>query len=86
MFKFINFFSILVFILFFYFTFKYYSSSKNIKNINLNRSNIEKILENKTSKLPILENDTNNVIEFNSSFSGELENEKSRKFWDLLKK
>ena len=86
MFKFINFFSILVFILFFYFTFKYYISSKNIKNINLNRSNIEKILENKTSKLPVLENDTNNVIEFNSSFSGELENEKSRKFWDLLKK
>jgi len=86
MFKFINFFSILVFVLFFYFTFKFYISSKNIKNINLNRSNIEQILENKTTKLPILENDTNNVIEFNSSFSEELENEKSRKFWDLLKK
>ena len=35
--------------------------------------------------LPILENDTNNVIVFNDSFSEEINNDKLRSFWDLLK-
>jgi len=51
----------------------------------LNRSNIEEILKNKISNLPILENDTQNVIEFNSSFSEEIKNNEPRSFWDLLK-
>ena len=52
---------------------------------NLNRSNIEEIINNKISNIPILENDTNNVIEFNSSFSQEIKDNKKRSFWDLLK-
>jgi hypothetical protein len=52
----------------------------------LNRSNIEEIIKTKISNIPILKNDTNNVIEFNSSFSEEIKDNKRRSFWDLLKK
>ena len=76
----------LLIILFFIFNvFKYYSSNKNIKNINLNRSNIEEIVKTKVSNIPTLRNDTNNVIEFNSSFSEEIKDNQKRNFWNLLK-
>ena len=86
MYRIINLLFIITIFLFFFATYKYYSSNTNIKNINLNRSNIEKIIENKISNIPILKNDTNNVIEFNSSFTNEIKNDKPRSFWDLLKK
>ena len=54
-------------------------------NINLKRSNIGELLENKTSNMLILENDTNNVIEFNSSFSNEIKKDEQRNFWNLFK-
>ena len=71
--------------LFFFNIYKYYSSNENIENINLNRSNIEKTLKNNISNLNILTNDTNNVIEFNSTFAEEINNDERRSFWDLLK-
>ena len=58
---------------------------KNIKDINLNRSNIEETIKTKISSIPILKNDTNNVIEFNDSFNEEIKDNKKRSFWDLLK-
>ena len=85
MYKLINLFFLIIIFLFFFNIYKYYSSNKNIKNINLNRLNIEEIVKTKISKIPILENDTNNVIEFNSSFSEEIQDNKKRNFWDLLK-
>ena len=85
MYKLINLFFLIIIFLFFFNIYKYYSSNKNIKNINLNRLNIEEIIKTKISKVPILENDTNNVIEFNSSFSEEIQDNKKRNFWDLLK-
>ena len=85
MYKIINLFLIIFIILFFFNTFKYYSSSKNIENINLNRSNIEGIIKKKIANIPILENDTNSVIEFNSNFLDEIQDKKKRNFWDLLK-
>ena len=85
MYKIVNLFFLIIIFLFFFNIYQYYSSNKNIKNINLNRSNIEKILKTKISNIPILENDTNNVIEFNSSFSEEIKDNKSRSFWNLLK-
>jgi hypothetical protein len=85
MYKVINLFCLILIILFFFNIHSYYSSNKNIKNINLNRSNIEEILKNKILNLPILENDTRNVIEFNSSFSEEIKNNEPRSFWNLLK-
>ena len=67
MYKIINLFLVIIIFLFFFNVYKYYSSNTNIKNINLNRSNIEEIVKTKISNIPILKNDTNNVIEFNSS-------------------
>ena len=85
MYKIINLFFVIIIFLFFFNIYKYYSSNKNIKNIDLNRSNIEEIIKTKTSGIPILKNDTNNVIEFNDSFDEEIKNNKKRSFWDLLK-
>jgi len=85
MYKIINLFFVIIVFLFFFNIYKYYSSNKNIKNINLNRSNIEEIIKTKISDIPILKNDTNNVIEFNDSFDEEIQNNKKRSFWDLLK-
>ena len=64
MYKIINLFFLILILLFFFNIYNYYSSNKNIKNINLTRSNIEEILKNKTSNLPVLENDTNNICSF----------------------
>ena len=86
MYRIFNFFLFGLVILFFVNVFNYYSSNKNIKSINTNRTNIEEIIKTKTSSLPVLENDTNNVIEFNSSFSEEIKDNKPRSFWNLLKK
>ena len=33
----------------------------------------------------LIENNTNNIIEFNSSFSEEISNNEKRSFWNLLK-
>ncbi len=85
MYKTINFIIIIIIILFFFNIFKFYSSNKNIKQVNLNRINIENIIQNKITNLPILENDTNDIIEFNSSFSKELRNNEPRNFWNLFK-
>ena len=85
MYKVINLFFVIIIFLFFFNIYNYYSSNKNIKNINLNRSNIEEIIKTKISNIPILKNDTNNVIEFNSSFSEEIKDNKKRNFWNLLK-
>jgi len=83
--KIINLFIVILIFLFFFNIFNYYSSNQNIKNINLKRLNIQKILKDKTSNLPVLENDTKNVIEFNSSFSEEIKSNEQRNFWNLLK-
>jgi len=76
---------LILIIIFFGSTFKYYSSNKNIKNKEFNRNNIDQILNDKISNLPILKNDTDNVIEFNDGFSNEIKNDKPRSFWNLLK-
>ncbi len=83
--KIIGIFFLILVIIFFGSTFKYYSSNKNIKNKEFNRNNIDQILNDKISNLPILKNDTDNVIEFNDGFSNEIKNDKPRSFWNLLK-
>jgi hypothetical protein len=70
---------------FFLSTYKYYSSNKNLKNKEFNRSNIDQIINKKISNLPVLTNDTDNVIQFNNSISDKINNDKTRSFWDLLK-
>ena len=83
MYKILNTLMILIIIFFTFTIYKYYSSNKNIKNRDYIRLNIDEIL--KLSNLPVLSNDTNDVIEFNNSFENEINNEKKRSFWDLLK-
>tara|TARA_B100001559_G_C16278067_1_gene519269 strand:- start:288 stop:551 length:264 start_codon:yes stop_codon:yes gene_type:complete len=83
--KIINLFFIIIFILFFFNVYKYYSSNKNIDKINSSRSNIEEVIKNKIIGIPVLQNDTNNVIEFNDLFNKEIRDNKKRSFWDLLK-
>jgi hypothetical protein len=83
--KFLSIFFLILIIIFFGSTYKYYSSNKNIKNKEFNRNNIDQILNDKISNLPILKNDTDNVIEFNDGFSNEIKNDKPRSFWNLLK-
>ena len=83
--KIINLFFIIIFILFFFNVYKYYSSNKNIDKINSSRSNIEEVIKNKIIGIPVLQNDTNNVIEFNSGFNEEINETKTRNFWNLLK-
>ena len=83
--KFLNIFFLILIIIFFGSTYKYYSSNKNIKNKEFNRNNIDQILNDKISNLPILKNDTDNVIEFNDGFPNEIKNDKPRSFWNLLK-
>ena len=83
--KILSIFFLILVIIFFGSTIKYYSSNKNIKNKEFNRNNINQILNDKISNLPILKNDTDNVIEFNDGFSNEIKNDKPRSFWNLLK-
>ena len=75
MYKLLNLLCLIIIVLFFYKIFFFYSS----------RSNIEIFLKEKTSSLKILENNTNDIIEFNSSFSEEIQNSEPRSFWNLLK-
>ena len=77
-------FAILI-LIFFLNTYKYYVSKNNLKAKEFIRYNIDEIIKKKISELPILSNDTNNVIEFNNSIAGEINNDKPRSFWKLLK-
>ena len=85
MYKLLNILFIIIILFFLINTYKYYFSKKNLKANNFNRSNIDQIIKDKISNLPILPNDTHNVIEFNDSFSIQINNEKPRSFWNLLK-
>tara|TARA_B100000963_G_C22395783_1_gene566545 strand:- start:272 stop:535 length:264 start_codon:yes stop_codon:yes gene_type:complete len=82
----INLFLLVLVSLFFFFVIRYYLSDINVNKTNSNRSNIETLIKEKISNIPILENDTDNVIEFNSSFSEEIKDNKPRSFWNLFKK
>ena len=72
-------------IFFIFIIFEYYSSQKVINIKTRERANIEQILKEKSIRLPILSNDTENVIEFNNSIKDQLNDEKKRSFWELLK-
>ena len=75
----------LLVIIFFSITYKYYASIKNIEAKDFNRKNINEIISSKITNIPILENDTNNVIHFNDGYSNEINKDKPRSFWNLLK-
>ena len=84
--KILNIIMFLLIIIFILSIFYYYSSNKNVDAKNYNRNNIDQILKEKIKDLPVLKNDTNNVIEFNNSLKDDIEENKKRSFWNLLKK
>ena len=76
----------LIFVLLFFFVvFNYYFSEKNINLVKKNRDNLETKMKSKTLNLPTLFNDTNDVIEFNSSFENSNKQNFKRSFWELFK-
>tara|TARA_X000000950_G_scaffold258219_1_gene325425 strand:+ start:65 stop:328 length:264 start_codon:yes stop_codon:yes gene_type:complete len=83
--KIFNFLLSILILIFFFNIFKFYFSNKNFELKELNRSNIDQIINSKITNLPILKNDTDNVIVFNDGFSNEIKNDKPRSFWNLLK-
>ena len=84
--KIVNALFFLIIFMFFFITYNYYSSNKNINSKIYNRSNADQILKEKIRDLPVLLNDTDNVIEFNNSLDNKMINEKKRSFWDLFNK
>ena len=86
MIKIFNIIMFLLIIIFIFSIYNYYSSNKNVDAKNYNRKNIDRILKEKIFDLPVLKNDTNNVIEFNNSLKDDIEENKKRSFWNLLKK
>ena len=85
MLKILNIFFFILILTFYLNVYKFYSSNKNIKIKDFTRNNIHQIINDKISNLPVLPNDTNNIIEFNDSFSNEINTTKPRSFWNLLK-
>ena len=86
MIKILNIIMFLLIVFFILSIYNYYSSNKNIDVKNYNRKNIDQVIKEKIGNLPVLENDTNNVIEFNNSLKDDIEENKKRSFWNLLKK
>ena len=83
--KLINIFFLSLILTFFFLTYRYYSSNKNIESKDFNRVNINEIINKKASNLPVLNNDTSNVIEFNDGYSNKINDNKPRSFWNLIK-
>ena len=82
----VKFLSLIFVLLFFFVVFNYYFSVKNINLVKKNRDNLETKMKNKTLDLPTLFNDTNDVIEFNSSFENSNKQNFKRSFWELFRK
>ena len=85
MYKILNTLMLIIIAIFMLNIYKFYSSNKNINSTKFNRTNIQKILNEKISDLPILDNDTNDVIILNNSINKGLQREKKRSFWELFK-
>ena len=83
--KMINIFLLILTLIFFSSSYKYYLSNKNSEDKIYNRNKIDKIISTKISNIPILESDTSNVIKFNDGFSNGAFKDKPRSFWNLLK-
>ena len=80
-----NTFFLIILFLFIFLVTKHYFSEKNKIFTGKTRTSYSLMANKGIENLPVLKNDTNNVIEFNDGFSGEIKNEKPRSFWNLLK-
>ncbi len=78
-----NIFFLISFFAFVFFTFKYYSSEKNIKFTNKSRLQYSINSKSKNIDLPILYNDTNNIIVYNNDLE-KFKNKRKKRFWEKL--
>ena len=76
---------IILLTIFFYKVVSFYSSLNNKDLISKNRENIDNIIDSKIQDIPFFKNDTNNVIEFNSGYN-QNDDENNKRFWNLFKK
>ena len=81
----IKFLTLIFVLLFLFVVFNYYFSEENINLVQKNRDNLETKMKNKNLDLPTLFNDTNDVIEFNSSFENSNKQNFKRSFWELFR-
>ena len=82
--KIINFVTLLVVLIFFSLTGKYYFSEKNYNLLKKNRSKQIIVNYDKDLKLPYLKNNTNNVIEFKTGYENNNEKKYKKNFWDVF--
>ena len=66
--------SLLFIILFFYTVINFYFSNENYE-----------VFEKYLSNLPLIKNDTDNVIEYNSGYEENNNENSKRRFWELFK-
>ena len=71
-------------IIFFFLTGKYYFSEKNYNLIKKKRANYTTVNYDKDLKLPYLKNNTNNVIEFKTSYENHNKKKYKKNFWELF--
>ena len=65
---------------------KYKKTDKDLYYEALDQLLIGKLKESYSTLRALIKNDTNNVIEFNNSLKDDIEENKKRSFWNLLKK
>ena len=82
--KIINFITLLVVLIFFSLTGKYYFSEKNYNLLKKNRSKQIIVNYDKDLNLPYLKNNTNNVIEFKTGYENNNEKKYKKNFWDVF--
>ena len=75
---------LLVIILFFSLTLKYYFSDNNIKNSYRSHKQIDNDITIYSQEVTMLKNDTHNVVEYIEKTIDK--NKKNYKFWDLITK
>ena len=75
---------LLVIILFFFLTAKYYFSDSHKKKSYRSLTNINKVIQQYSQKLPILDDDTQNIIEYVKNTQAK--KKKKYFFWNLLDK
>jgi len=73
---------LLVIVLFFFLSLKYYLSGNNIKNFYRSHQKIESKIFTYSKKLILLKNDTNNIVKYVEKNIDE--NKKKYNFWKLI--
>ena len=79
-------FILLLFIIWFFYTvINFYFSNENYETLKETRTRDNQVFEKDLSNLPLIKNDTDNVIEYNSGYEENNNENNKRRFWELFK-